>query len=278
MGSLTFAYRRQREAERGRFGQRFADSAAQLGGTSAAVRMAGAYAMAALADETNETNRRQQCIDVLCAYLRLPHHSGHRSDLLEQVVTTDTTDAVGGQTHNDQRTYRLQPQEREVRLTIVGIIRDHLQKHAANGWQRRHFNFSHAAFDGGRFAGAEFSDGTVDFRGAEFSDGTVDFRGAEFSGGTVNFQGAKFLPKGTVNFWRGELSGGTVNLGSAAFSGRSVQLQGSNFLPNGTVHFQGAKFSGGTVNFLGAKFFGGTVDFLGTKFSGSKVGFLGGRL
>src|ERR1035437_6019680 len=223
MGSLTFAYRRQREAERGRFGQRFADSAAQLGGTSAAVRMAGAYAMAALADETNETNRRQQCIDVLCAYLRLPYHSGHRSDLLEQVVTTDTTVAVGGQTHNDQRTYRLQPQEREVRLTIVGIIRDHLQKHATIGWQGRHFNFSHVAFDGGSFAGAEFSGATLDFQGAEFSGGTLDFQGAEFAGGTLDFQFAK-------------VSGGTVGFGGAEFSGA-------------TLDFRFAEFSGGKVDF-----------------------------
>lgn len=132
--ALTVAYRRQRATESGRFGQRFADSAAQLGGTSAAVRMAGAYAMGALADETKEISRRQQCIEVLCAYLRLPYQRGDTSDLLEQVVTTDTTLTFGGQTHNDQRTYRLQPQEREVRVTIVRIIRDHLQEHAIVSW------------------------------------------------------------------------------------------------------------------------------------------------
>ena len=140
--ALTVAYRRQREAERGRFGQRFADAAAQLGGTSAAVRMAGAYAMAALADESNEHLRRQQCIDVLSAYLRLPYLGGRHSDLLEQVVTTDTTVSFGGRTHNDQRTFRLQPQEREVRLTIIRIIRDHLKGNANFSWKDHRFDFS----------------------------------------------------------------------------------------------------------------------------------------
>jgi hypothetical protein len=107
-------------------------AAAQVGNMSAAVRMAGAYAMAALADETGETAKRQQCIDVPCAYLRLPYQSGHGSDLLEQprtgchqtarlasyqsghgsdlleqLVVTDTAVAVGGKTHTDQRTFRL---------------------------------------------------------------------------------------------------------------------------------------------------------------------------
>jgi len=260
--ALTVAYRRQRAAESGRFGQRFADAAAQLGGMSAAVRMAGAYAMAALADESSEDGRRQQCIDVLCAYLRLPYHSGLGSELLEQVVTKDTSVTFGGQTHNDERTYRLQPMEREVRLTIVGIIRDHVQQGATVTWQGHRFDFSGATFDGGSFHDAHFSGGLVDFSGAHFSGGLVDFSGAEFSG-IVDFSRAHFSG-GLVDFSGAEFSGG-VKFSGAHFSGGRVNLTSAFW--GGTIGFGRAEFSGGTVDFSEAVLSGGThVSFWGAKF------------
>ena len=52
--------------------ERFATAAGQLGGDKPpAVRLAGVYAMAGLADDWPEN--RQTCVDVLCAYLRLPY-------------------------------------------------------------------------------------------------------------------------------------------------------------------------------------------------------------
>jgi hypothetical protein len=52
--------------------ERFATAAEQLGSDKpAAVRLAGVYGMAGLADDW-EANR-QTCVDVLCAYLRLPY-------------------------------------------------------------------------------------------------------------------------------------------------------------------------------------------------------------
>lgn len=271
--ALTVAYRRQRATESGQFGQRFADSAAQLGGASAAVRMAGAYAMATLADETDENLRRQQCVDVLCAYLRLPYHSGERSDLLEQVVTTDQTVASDGHSHNDQRTYRLQPQEREVRLTIIRIIRDHLRVLATINWGGHNFDFSGTVFDGGSFTGAVFSGGTVDFTGAVFSGGAVDFTDATFSGAEVNFREAVFSG-GEVSFWGAKFSDSEVNLGGAVFSGGAVDFGGAGFW-GGAVDFWGAKFSGADVSFRGAMFRGGEVNFREAVFSGGQVGFWG---
>jgi hypothetical protein len=52
--------------------ERFGAAAAQLGGQDVAVRIARVYAMAGVADESTGL-RRQQCIDVLCGYLRLPY-------------------------------------------------------------------------------------------------------------------------------------------------------------------------------------------------------------
>src|SRR5215475_7505150 len=52
--------------------ERFATAAGQLGSDKPpAVRLAGVYAMAGLADDWPEN--RQTCVDVLCAYLRLPY-------------------------------------------------------------------------------------------------------------------------------------------------------------------------------------------------------------
>ncbi|WP_433729649.1 hypothetical protein ACQP0C_00945 [Nocardia sp. CA-129566] len=70
--ALVIAYRRQRDLEQSRFVERFGVAAAQLGATDVAVRIAGVYAMAGVADESDGL-RRQQCIDVLCGYLRLPY-------------------------------------------------------------------------------------------------------------------------------------------------------------------------------------------------------------
>jgi hypothetical protein len=62
--ALVVAYRRQRDIEQGRFVERFGAAAAQLGDRDVAVRIAGVYAMAGVADESTGV-RRQQCIDVL---------------------------------------------------------------------------------------------------------------------------------------------------------------------------------------------------------------------
>jgi hypothetical protein len=76
--ALVVAYRRQRVSEASSahdrtrvFNERFTAIAAQLGEDKPAVRLAGVHAMAGLADDWAEN--RQTCIDVLCAYLRLPY-------------------------------------------------------------------------------------------------------------------------------------------------------------------------------------------------------------
>lgn len=55
------------------YSQRFQDAARQLGDVAAPVRLAGAYAMARLADDWQD--QRQVCVNVLCSYLRLPEPS-----------------------------------------------------------------------------------------------------------------------------------------------------------------------------------------------------------
>src|SRR5690349_3280139 len=54
--------------------ERFATASGQLGSDKPpAVRLAGVYAMAGQADDWAKKENRQTCVDVLCAYLRLPY-------------------------------------------------------------------------------------------------------------------------------------------------------------------------------------------------------------
>src|SRR6185369_1269436 len=80
---LAVSYRKQRVAEDEhalavqraerevvqKFNERFGSAAEQLANESPAVRLAGVYAMAGLADDW--ADKRQVCVDVLCGYLRI---------------------------------------------------------------------------------------------------------------------------------------------------------------------------------------------------------------
>jgi hypothetical protein len=158
--------------------ERFATAAEELGSDKPAVRLAGVYAMAGLADDWEKN--RQTCIDVLCAYLRMPYEPDPGQDA--------------------SKSQRLAFQaSREVRHNVIRVITAHLQNDAAESWRGLDFDFQGVVFDGGVFSGAQFSGGTVNFDAAEFSGGTVDFTWAQFSGGTVDFRGAEFSG-GTVDF------------------------------------------------------------------------------
>jgi len=195
--------------------ERFATAAGQLGDDKSAVRLAGLYAMAGLADDWPEN--RQTCVDVLCAYLRMPYEPDPGQD----APGPERLDFHGG---------------REVRHTVIRVITAHLQVGMAEAmsWRGLTLDFTGAVFDGGDFRGAVFSGGTVNFNGAEFSGGEVNFTHADFSGSTVNF-GAGFSG-GAVTFPLAEFSGGTVDFGHAEFSGSLVSFPGAQF-PGGTVDF-----------------------------------------
>ena len=244
--------------------ERFATAADRLGNDKPpAVRLAGAYAMAGLADDWPEN--RQTCVDVLCAYLRLPYDP----------------DPGDGAEPADRAAYRA---NREVRHTIIRVIGAHLHPDMdpRKSWQGLNLDFTEVVFDGGDFAGARFSGivrfdrasfsgGVVDVGGAEFSAREVRFRGAKFSGATADFSGAEFSG-GKVRFGGAEFSPGTVNFHSAVFSGATVDF-GAEFSPIGKVRFGGVKFSGARADFSHAEFSGGTVSFEHAEFSRGWVDF-----
>ena len=190
----------------------------QLGDKNPTIRLAGIHAMADLADHWGEN--RQICIDVLCAYLRMPYEPDPGEN------------AAGEQRLAFQA-------DREVRHTVIEVITAHLHPGAAASWQGRIFDFSGVVFDGGDFTDAQFSGGMVHFSYAQFCDGTVDFTRAQFSGGMVHFNLAQF-------------SGGMVHFTVAQFPGGTVDFDRARFFPARPVLFNGAQFSGGKVDFRAA--------------------------
>ena len=239
-----------RATEKRVLNERFIAIAAQFGDAQAAVRLAGVHAMAGLADDWEEN--RQTCIDVLCAYLRIPYEPGPG----EEAPAAERL-AFGA--------------SRQVRHTVIGIIARHLRPDAVISWRGRNFDFTGVVFDGGNFSRAEFAGSTVSFSGAKFSGGTVDFQFAKFSGGMVIFDGAEFTG-GTVSFLRAEFIDWVVRFSRAKFTGGTVSFNDAKFT-GAVVSFSDAKFTGSTVSFDGARFSGGTVSFFQTEFSGSTVSF-----
>ncbi|MFJ9525474.1 pentapeptide repeat-containing protein [Streptomyces cyaneofuscatus] len=237
--ALVMAYRRQRLAEYAHeldqstedrertriFNERFSSAAGQLGHEQAAVRLAGVYAMAALADDWQA--HRQTCIDVLCAYLRMAYPT----------APADTSPEYVGWLHS-----------REIRHTVIRVITAHLRDDAAVSWCGHDFDFTGTVFDGGDFTRAKFTGGTVIFERAKFPSGEVAFHDASFAGGVVGF-------------WAAEFQGGRVYFPDATFCGGTVSFEEAKFVA-GLVCFDRAKFVGGRVHFRAAEFDGGEVNFL----------------
>ena len=125
--ALVVVYRRQKDTERAQFAQRFGAASVQLGDSDTAVRIAGVYAMAAAADESAVFSRRQQCIDVLCGYLRLPYDPDSGSNNLSEFVSTTTWSATPPAVNIEEtRRQAVRQNDREVRDTIVRVLSQRL--------------------------------------------------------------------------------------------------------------------------------------------------------
>lgn len=274
--ALVVAYRRQRDLEQGRFVERFGAAASQLGASQSAIRIAGVYAMAAIADE--ESGRwRQQCVDVLCGYLRLPYIPENGANYqTKQVTKLRAPDPPGIET---EQHFEYLQNDREVRQTIIRVIGQHLRD-VEDSWSACDFDFRTAyledldlsgatfagdsRFDGTRFAGTTDFSGAVFRRDARFSEttfaGAAEFAGATFSGG-AEFGRATFSD--SARFDHATFTK-PARFGSARFA-RAARFASANFA--GGALFVGARFFSRTV-FDKASFAGdtkfGSVDF-GTK-------------
>ncbi|MFD8920236.1 pentapeptide repeat-containing protein [Streptomyces sp. NPDC059569] len=255
--ALVVAYRRQRIDEEAALREnegalreairlhteRFTAAVSHLGDSSPAVRLGGVHALAGLADDAPSRELRQTCIDVLCAYLRLPY--------------TVNSDAP----NNDPAARHEYLALRQVRHTIIRLIRDHLRlcTNHPHTWQGHDFDFTDGIFDGGDFTKANFSgDGLVDFGGARFGGGMLDFSEARFAGGKVSFRGARISS--------------VVSFSGAHFSGSAVEFD-NTLVDRGLFRFDDAHLNGGVVNFRNVRFRDCEVSFTETRFAGTAVTF-----
>ncbi len=212
--ALTVAYRKQDLLERSETGyhDRYAAAAAQLGHAEATARLAGVYALTNLADQWDM--QRQQCVDVLCANLRLPW--GPIPDIDHPLATKTVVRAASRRRGAETVTYAYPDQlgEAEVRKTILRIIAKHLQPNATSTW----------------------SDLTLDFRGATLPD--CDFSGAEIST-QAWFQGTTFA--GEAHFCSTRFRDGAMFTG--AIFDREVRFDSAHFIKG--VSFKDANFRKG---------------------------------
>ncbi len=266
--ALVVAYRRQRDNERGRFAQLFGAAAAQLGNADVAVRMAGVYAMAGVADEFSARGRRQQCIDVMCGYLRLPYDPADGATHLSSRTTTGSDE--GAET-KVERVYQVRQNDREVRRTIVAVIVAHLRPQAEISWSTYHFNFDDAVLESVDFRWAVFAGRHTHFRGAHFTgDRSANFENVRFVGQHVTFHGARFDRHALFRGARFTSEVGDIHTGRV----------GTSFIDavfHAKADFTEAEFGGMRTRFTGARFLGRSTSFRRAHFAADATGFDGVR-
>jgi hypothetical protein len=244
---LVAVYRRQRDTERAQFAQRFGSASTQLSASDPAVRIAGVYAMAAAADESPIFARRQQCIDVLCGYLRLPYEPDSGSNHLSEFVSTTTWSATPPATNIEEtRRQAVRQNDREVRETIVRVLAQRLRRSADTSWSANDFDLTGVLFEDAWFAGARFSGRHAWFDGAVFTGPNTSFEDVEFNAEVVSFDGASFES-------------------DAAFTGATFRARSTSF--------DGATFSGKESSFDDARFAGEYVSFRRVGFSSQTTSF-----
>lgn len=266
-GGLMFfvtTHRRQKDLEEGRFIERFGAAAEQLGHADVAVRMAGVYAMAGAADQSRDFEQRQQCIDVLCGYMRLPFNL----NLIEEHQTMKIISTSENQPKSLRQEihYQYRQNDSEVRKTIVRIIAAHLRPTDLQSWSLHSFDFTGANFESANFAHTEFHGSNVIFNYVNFNGNETSFQGATFGGKETWFENALFN-QGRTSFRNARFNGRMVSFEKAAFSGEVISFRGAVF--NDVVAwFKGVEFTGGRASFRGTTFNGGLASFEGANYSG----------
>ncbi|MCP1413665.1 pentapeptide repeat-containing protein [Paenarthrobacter sp. A20] len=246
--------REQRAADRlNELRGRYVTCAQQLGHDEEAIRLAGAYGMAQLASEWEDPAQRQSCVDVLCAYLRMPVKSPE-----------------GRPVEENQR-------EVEVRRSVTRIVTSHLRPGSKDYWTGVSVNLAGAQLVEGDFRGVVVG-GTADFSNATFLESAY-FADALFED-EANFQRAVFMEN--CSFTKARFAKqanfdhltcqGRATFTSATFSG-VFSSRGSDFV--GRSVFSSAKFQK-SANFEESSFsapagfattyFGSDAVFEGTLF------------
>jgi hypothetical protein len=127
------------------FTERYTQAAAQLGNPAAAVRLAGVYALARIADDSGRD--RPTCVKVLCAYLRMPYDPDDPAKADEREVRTTAQAVLAERLHADHPGFWAGA---EIDLRGAHLIDFDLSRTTAAVLRADRATFSgHAWFDGG---------------------------------------------------------------------------------------------------------------------------------
>jgi hypothetical protein len=174
-----------------------------LGHDKAAVRLAGVYALARIADDS--VRDRPTCLEVLCAYLRMPY---------------DPDDPAA------------EAAERQVRTTAQTAIAARLRPDHPGFWADAQIDLAGAYLVEPRFAritAASFNATTATFNGDARFDGATFNEYAAF--GRATFNGHAVF--GEVTFSRDAVFGGATFSGHAGFGGATFSRDHPPVWPDG---------------------------------------------
>nr|WP_143545500.1 pentapeptide repeat-containing protein [Rhodococcus sp. 15-1154-1] len=232
--------------------ERYTAATEQLGASSFAVRLAGLYAIAALADDwrnAGNTAEQQVCVDVICGYLRTP------TIPMKDVLSADGEERFGEDFKAGAAA------EHEVRRTAVRIIAERTRPRLVP------FLAQTAEGTGQDEARSEFVDGP-------WADRTINLAGAELI--EANFSSCTFERldlSSAILINTADFSNSVIHEG--LFVGTTFVMKEDRLLP-GKADFCGAtmrdvKFDDARV-FTSCTFittrFDGTTSFDGTTFAG----------
>lgn len=283
--ALVVAYRRQRVMEIGNARsdredarnhtrlqeERFARASEEMGSEKPAVQLAGIYAMAALADDWPEG--RQRCIEVLCAFVRLPPRLSQDDAEIKKIRLGHVTRTrmVGREDHAEAA--RAGRETTEVRATVIRLIARHLRLGADVSWCGMDFDFTGALIDRADFTDCVFSSGMISFREATFAPGLVRFDRSQFSGATVAFSGATFNNVG-LTFFDARFEAGQISFGSTKLNDSRIRMRRSDF-SGGRLAFGDACLGGASrLDFIECEFRDDAEIFLGhVTLAGGSVAF-----
>lgn len=224
--------RADREVTQG-FNERFGTAAEQLAHASAAVRMAGVYAMAGLADDW--ADKRQVCVDVLCGYLRMPSDGENEnlvSDAIMRIVRDRTTPRTFG----------------------------------FSDWPDTDFDFTDIEFTDLDLGGLSFG-GTVTFDRSTFKGELTSFANTSFNG-RLSCHGTTFSAKQTT-FARAVI-GGRLQFVGAEFETSKIDFSGMSLNGIG-IDFYRSRFHDTEVDFSGLDIEVGGLDFTRCDFDRSDL-------
>ncbi|MET3642772.1 uncharacterized protein YjbI with pentapeptide repeats [Prescottella equi] len=238
--------------------ERFTTIAGQIADPSPAVRIAGVYAMGALADDwikRRSMSEAQACVNILCAYLRAPYSvDAIRGDNeVKRVVSTTLRNRVV------EEHLEFRQDDLEVRRCIVQTIAKRLLVDSIDSWSNLNFDFRSAYFVDADLTEAVFGR-------------DVSFAGATFDGEMARFDHVRF--GGNADFTRACFRGKRISFAGAAFAGRCEFVEARSDQQVAVMSFEGASFEGWITNFTDAVFEGRRLEFTSATFSSQETLFI----